>query len=109
MRGDCLRCPLFLSAQGDEWQRFIADWWDAYRDNWTAAHDLLELAVKRPRLGKVLGDGSRRSQQTRLGRALAAKRGERFGPWQVLVQRDLHRKSARYRLVLADFEEAGLR
>jgi len=108
MKGHCLRCPLYLRVQGDEWERFIADWWEAYRDNWAAAHDLLELAVKHPRLGKVLGDGSCRSQQTRLGRALAAKSGERFGPWQISVQRDLHRKSARYRLVPADVEEDGL-
>jgi len=89
-------------AEGNEWREFVAAWWDAYHDNWVAAKDLLELALERDLLGSVIGDKSLRSQQTRLGRALAAVRDRQFGEWRVLMRRDAHTKGACYRLDPAD-------
>ncbi len=85
-------------AEGNEWREFVAAWWDAYHENWVAAKDLLELALERDLLGGVIGDKSLRSQQTRLGRALAAVRDRQFGEWRVLMRRDAHTKGACYRL-----------
>ena len=106
MKTDRPQFPQSRGAQGDEWERFIADWWEAHRDNWTAAGALVELALKHGRLGEVLEEGSRRSQQSRLGKALVAKGGQRFGPWRVSTQRDRHRKSTRYRLVPANADRS---
>jgi hypothetical protein len=94
-------------GEGAEWQRFIADWWEVHRDNWTAANALVEIALKSGRLCNLLGEGSRRSQQSRLGRALVAKGGQRFGPWQISTQRDPHRKSMCYRLVPANADRSN--
>jgi hypothetical protein len=86
-------------AEGAEWREFVAAWWDAHRDNWVAAKDLLRLALERDLLGATIGDRSPRSQQTRLGRALAVVRDRQFGQWRVLLRHDTHSKSAGYRLI----------
>jgi len=104
MNSDCLRCPGHRAPQDDDWQRFVAEWWQASRDKWMAADDLLELAVNHARLTAVIGDGSRRSQQSRLGIALVVRQGKQFGAWRISVERDRHRKCARYRLVPAEIE-----
>jgi hypothetical protein len=62
----------------------------------------VEVVVPEAYLGSVIGDKSLRSQQTRLGRALAAVRDRQFGEWRVLMRRDAHTKGACYRLDPAD-------
>jgi len=89
-------------AEGNEWREFVAAWWDAYHDNWVSAKDLLKLALERDLLGGTIGDKSARSQQTRLGRALATVRDRQFGEWRIVIRRDAHSKSAGYRLLLAE-------
>jgi len=85
-------------AEGNEWREFVAAWWEAHQDHWVAAKDLLELALERDLLGSVIGDKSLRSQQIRLGLALAAARDRQFADWRLLMRHDAHSKRAAYRL-----------
>lgn len=95
-------------AEGNEWREFVATWWDSYQDTWVLAKDLLELALERDLLGGTIGDKTLRSQQSRLGRALAAMRDRQFGEWRITTRRDTHSKSASYRLVLAKVADAAV-
>jgi hypothetical protein len=84
--------------EGNEWREFVAAWWETHQDHWVAAKDLLELALERDLLGSVIGDKSLRSQQIRLGLALAAARDRQFAEWRLLMRHDAHSKRAAYRL-----------
>jgi len=87
-------------VEGNEWREFVAAWWEAHQDHWVAAKDLLELALERDLLGSVIGDKSLRSQQIRLGLALAAARDRQFADWRLLMRYDSHSKRAAYRLAM---------
>ncbi|MFB3882441.1 MAG: hypothetical protein ACE149_14335 [Armatimonadota bacterium] len=84
--------------EGNEWREFVAAWWQVHQDRWVSAKDLLELALDRELLGSVIGDKSLRSQQIRLGLALAAARDRQFSQWRLLTRHDTHSKRAAYRL-----------
>ncbi|MCG3135926.1 MAG: hypothetical protein HMLKMBBP_03702 [Planctomycetes bacterium] len=61
--------------------------------------DLLALCEKGDLMAALLGDGSPRSQSTRLGNALAGARDRVFGANRIeSAGRDSHSKAALYRL-----------
>jgi hypothetical protein len=67
-------------TESGEWKQFVSAWWGARRD---AAADTGSLyAMAEAFLPEVLGDGSERSQRTRLGKAL----GKRVG-WMFTITR----------------------
>ena len=89
-------------AEGGEWREFVAVWWDAHRDQWVSARDLLQLVLERDLLADVIGDKSPQSQRIRLGKALTAVRDRQFDRYRVVMRRDAHTKSAGYRLLPGD-------
>ncbi len=64
--------------------------------------ELISLCGTADLMGRVLGDGSERSQSTRLGNALQNARDRVFAEWQIeSAGRDAHSKAALYRLAEA--------
>jgi hypothetical protein len=60
------------------WREFTGAWWDAFRDEPKKVSELTQFCEERDLMLTVRGDGSARSQQTRLGKALATKRDRVF-------------------------------
>jgi hypothetical protein len=65
-------------SDGQMWREFTGAWWEAFRDEPKKVSDLTQFCEARDLMLTVRGDGSPRSQQTRLGKALAAKRDRVF-------------------------------
>jgi hypothetical protein len=65
-------------SDGQMWREFTAAWWDAFREEPKRVSVLTQFCEERDLMLTVRGDGSARSQQTRLGKALAAKRDRVF-------------------------------
>jgi hypothetical protein len=60
-------------AEGAVWRAFVARWWEAHQSNPVGVGDLYKVSlVSEPPM--PLGDGSERSQKTRLGKALGRMR-----------------------------------
>ena len=72
-------------VEGAAWREFTTAWWDQHRDSEQRISDLVELCEKQDLMLQVRGDGSTRSQQSRLGRALQGARDRVFGDLQVCV------------------------
>lgn len=72
-------------SRGDDWQQFVNAWYDEHKQAPVTAAGLWVICVKTGLLGSVLGDQSDRSQQTRLGKALARQHQAVFGGLQVLL------------------------
>ncbi|MBI5508160.1 MAG: hypothetical protein HY903_05355 [Deltaproteobacteria bacterium] len=85
-------------ADGDLWRELVAAWWAKHQDGPVCVSDLLALCRAGELMGQVLGDGSERSQATRLGAALRGARDRVFGDYQVRVVHDPHVKRNQYRL-----------
>jgi hypothetical protein len=65
-------------VEGQAWREFTAAWWDAFRDQPKKVSELNEFCEQRELMLKLRGDGSLRSQQTRLGNALSSCRDRSF-------------------------------
>ena len=65
-------------SDGQMWREFTGAWWEAFRDEPKKVSDLTQFCEERDLMLNVRGDGSARSQQTRLGKALATKRDRVF-------------------------------
>lgn len=86
-------------AEGTMWRTFVAAWWEEYADAPVRIADLVELCAKGELMAPVLGDGTDRSQRTRLGNALQTARDRVFATWRIEnAGRDSHTKAAQYRL-----------
>jgi len=72
-------------SRGDDWQQFVNAWYDEHKTAPVTSASLWVICVKTGLLGMVLGDQSDRSQQTRLGKALARQHQAVFGGLQVLL------------------------
>jgi len=72
-------------VEGAAWREFTTAWWEQHRDSEQRISDLVELCEKQDLMLQVRGDGSTRSQQSRLGRALQGARDRVFGDLQVCV------------------------
>ena len=64
--------------EGQAWREFTASWWDTFRDQPKKVSELNEFCEQRELMLKLRGDGSLRSQQTRLGTALGSCRDRSF-------------------------------
>jgi hypothetical protein len=86
-------------AEGSMWRAFVAAWWEEHGETPVRLADLLALCEKGDLMPTLLGDGSPRSQSTRLGNALAGARDRVFGAQRIeSAGRDSHSKAALYRL-----------
>ena len=65
-------------TDGQMWREFTGAWWEAYRELPKKVSELNQFCEERDLMGDVRGDGLPRSQQTRLGKALGAKRDRVF-------------------------------
>ena len=71
-------------SQGDDWQQFVDAWYTEFKCAQVTATQLWMICQKTSLLSNVLGDGSDRSQQTRLGDALRRQHQAVFEGLQVL-------------------------
>jgi hypothetical protein len=78
---------LYAHSDDDEaaWREFTRAWWDEHGGAQVHVSVLLALCEKQDLLSDVLGDGSARAQQTRLGRALQRARDRTFGEFRVVI------------------------
>ena len=83
---------LYAEADDDDadWREFVAAWWDQHHDAEVLIVDLVALCVQQDLLLPIRGDGTARSQQTRLGQALRGIRDRVFGGCQVRVRHSAH-------------------
>jgi hypothetical protein len=87
-------------AEGTMWREFAAAWWEVHQDKAVRVSELVELCIKGEFMMPVLGDGTPRSQSTRLGKALQNARDRVFGHHRITPGgRDSHSKRPTYRLV----------
>jgi hypothetical protein len=90
-------------TDGQMWREFTGAWWEAYREVPKKVGELNQLCEERDLMGDVRGDGLPRSQQTRLGKALSAKRDRVFNGLTVKrISHNNHKTGVLYALALAD-------
>jgi DNA primase catalytic core len=85
-------------VEGEAWREFTLAWWEEHGATATHVSDLTELCEKQDLMLQARGDGSARSQQSRLGRALASARDRVFGDLQVAVVNQDRKKRTLYAL-----------
>lgn len=91
---------------GQMWREFTAAWWEAFHDQPQKVGDLNRLCEQRELMLNARGDGSARSQQTRLASALGNKRDRVFDGLAVKrTNQNKHKSSVFYALVPIEGEE----
>ena len=96
---------LYEASDGDGqlWREFTGAWWDVFRAEPKKVSDLTQFCEERDLMLNVRGDGSARSQQTRLGKALATKRDRVFNGLTVKrINQGKHKGSIFYALAPAN-------
>ncbi|MCC6363126.1 MAG: hypothetical protein IT165_06345 [Bryobacterales bacterium] len=71
-------------VEGQAWREFTAAWWEAFRDGPKKVSELNQFCEDRELMLRLRGDGSARSQQTRLGSALGSVRDRSFDGLRVV-------------------------
>jgi len=84
--------------EGQVWREFISVWWDEVSGSPQRVSDLHKLCEKHGLLGELRGDGSERSQQTKLGRALRRARDRVFGKLRLVQESDRKHRGRTYAL-----------
>ena len=95
---------------GQMWRELTAAWWEAFGDEPKRVSELNEFCEQRDLMLDVRGDGSLRSQQTRLGKALGIKRDRVFNGLTVTrISENNHKTGIRYALkpVGGDVDPSG--
>lgn len=85
-------------VETEEWRALACLWWERFGRAPVKASDLLELCLNGELLAEIVGFGGRRSQVSRLGRALNRNLSRVFGRFQVQQEHTAVRSSARYLL-----------
>jgi hypothetical protein len=99
---------LYEASDGDGqlWREFTGAWWDAFRAEPKKVSELTQFCEERDLMLNVRGDGSARSQQTRLGKALATKRDRVFNGLTIKrINQGKHKGSIFYALAQANSPE----
>ena len=97
-------------TDGQMWREFTGAWWEAYHEEPKKVGELNQFCEERDLMLGVRGDGSARSQQTRLGKALAAKRDRVFNGLTVKQSsQHNHKTGVLYALASADPGGTGSR
>ena len=76
-------------SDGEEWRAFVSAWWDEYADTPQAVSTLNAVCENSSLMIALRGDGSIRSQESRLGRALNTARDRVFGSHRILAVDDV--------------------
>jgi hypothetical protein len=88
--------------EGATWRRFLEIWTERFRESETGVSDL--WALVQPSTGDPididLGDGSERSQKTRLGKLIGQMRDRQFGAYRI-VQGTPYQGAQRWRVIPA--------
>ena len=71
-------------VEGQAWREFTAAWWQAFRGEPKKVSELNQFCEERELMLRLRGDGSARSQQTRLGTALGSYRDRSFDRLRIL-------------------------
>jgi hypothetical protein len=96
-------------AEGTMWREFVDGWWELHRDGRVRVGQLIELCNQSDFMAPVLGDGSEKSQATRLGKALQNARDRVYGHHRIESGgRDSDSKRPVYRLVNNDTTQLPL-
>jgi DNA primase catalytic core len=88
--------------EGEAWRAFTRAWWQRHGPRPVRVADLNEQCAELELLDGVRGEGTPKSQQTRLGRALQTARDRVFGGLRVVLVRDGGNKGKQYALVMAE-------
>jgi hypothetical protein len=83
--------------EGNTWRRLVAAWWETHGTQPVGVADLWAI-VQAADLDLGLGDGSERSQRTRLGRRLGQARDRQFDGYRIVDAGTLQR-AQQFRLV----------
>lgn len=75
----------FSDDEQTAWREFTNAWWNTHGADHVRVSALLELCEKEELLSHVIGDGTTRAQQVRLGRALQRARDRMFGDLRIVV------------------------
>ena len=95
-------------SDGQMWREFTGAWWEAYREEPKKVSDLNQFCEERDLMLNVRGDGSARSQQTRLGKALGTKRDRVFNGLTVKrISQGKHKDGVLYALAPANGGKPG--
>lgn len=108
---DSVGIPGFLAnanevyAAADEetqqWEEFLATWWDEHRDAPQNVRELFRIASERDLLLLVRGFGKEHSQKIKLGVALGQMNDRRIGEWCIKKAGNDRTKATLYQVVLA--------
>ena len=83
-------------AEGTIWRGFVAAWWERFQGKDVGTSELFEVAE-----GLDLGNGSEKSQKTRLGQELVKMRDRQFGGLKVASAGERQR-AKRWKLITPD-------
>jgi hypothetical protein len=84
--------------EGEMWRELTLAWWEAHGTAEVHTSALNELCERQDLMCEVRGDGTARSQQSRLGRALQGARDRVFGDLQIVLRNQDRKKKAVYAL-----------
>ena len=68
--------------EGRVWRRLVSEWWDRHSGQAVGVADLWTI-VQAADLDLGLGDGTERSQRTRLGKRIGQMRDRHFADWRI--------------------------
>lgn len=106
--GDLNELYAAADSDGQMWREFTGAWWEAYREEPKRVSELNQLCEERDLMLNLRGDGSARSQQTRLGKALGIKRDRVFNGLTIKrLSEKNHRTGILYALAPADGDKPG--
>ena len=93
-------------AEGQVWREFTCQWWEAFGARPMKVVELNDFCQSRSLMDTVRGDGTFRSQETRLGFALSRARDRVFGGLRItrVMKHGKHKGGACYALVQQDPE-----
>ena len=93
-------------AEGQVWREFTSEWWEAFGARPMKVTELNDFCQSRSLMDTVRGDGTFRSQETRLGFALSRARDRLFGGLRLARAKTHGRamKGAHYTLVKEECE-----
>jgi hypothetical protein len=85
-------------AEGEAWRELVALWWERSGTAPMRVADLNALCAERELFEDLRGDGTERSQQTKLGKALQASRDRVFNGLRICMANDAGHKGRSYAL-----------
>jgi hypothetical protein len=94
-------------AEGGAWRELVALWWERSKDAPLRVTDVNALCAERELFDELRGDGTERSQQTKLGKALQASRDRVFNGLRICMAKDAGHKGRSYSLERVERAPSG--